>query len=80
MYIMGEYKLLSYYLPLTYIKMDLSIAMYNYASRVNPVHYRALPWPTVTYRALSSALLCTTVHSWVIAMQCRDITVHVPVW
>ena len=36
--------------------------MHNYASHANPMHYCALLWPTMTYRALSSALTCITVH------------------
>ena len=59
---MGEYTLLSYYLPLTYIKMDCALACITMPPMrilCITVHYCDA---TVTYHALSSALWCITVH------------------
>jgi len=74
---MGEYTLLSYYLPLTYIKMDCALTCITMPPVRIPcitVHYRDA---TVTYRALSSALPCIAVHSRVVAAHHCGITVHV---
>ena len=83
MYIIGEYNLLSYYLPLTYIKMGCALPCINMPPMWIPcitVTYCDLLCTQQTYHALSSALTCITMHSCVVAVQYSSIAVHVPVY
>ena len=74
---MGEYTLLSYYLPLTYIKMNCALAcitMPPVRILCITVHYRDA---TVTYRSALWCITCIAVHSRVVAAHKCGITLHV---